>query len=101
MRAGLLVSLTFLIAYHNMALAQDVAVSAKAPPDETISQSYMTLDQECRSLVNKRDSANAIIACKKLADEADKYDPKTHFVTRRGAYVFYTTSLIEAKKYSD
>lgn len=101
MRAVLLISVTFLIACHSVALAQDITVSAKAPPDESISQSYMALDQECRNLVNRRDPANAIIACKKLAEEADKYDPKTHFVTRRGAYVFYTTSLIQAKKYSD
>ncbi len=101
MKARLLVSVTFLGACQNLALAQDVTVSAKAPPDESISQSYMTLDQECRNLVNKRDSVNAIFACKKVADEADKYDANTHFITRRGAYVFYTTSLIQAKKYQD
>jgi hypothetical protein len=81
--------------------AQNVTVTAKAPPDESISQSYIALDNECRSLVNKHDSANAAIACKKVADEADKYDPKTHFITRRAAYVFYTTSLIQAKNFQD
>lgn len=80
---------------------QDVTVTAKAPPDESISQPYMALDQECRNLVSKHDSANAVIVCKKVSDEADKYDPKTHFISRRGAYVFYATSLIQAKKYED
>jgi hypothetical protein len=101
MKARLLVSVSLIVACHNLALAQDVTVTAKAPPDESISQSYMALDQECRNLVSKHDAANAIIACRKVADEADKYDPKTHFITRRGAYVFYTTSLIQAKKYQD
>ena len=81
--------------------AQDVTVTAKGLPDDSISQSYIALDNECRRLVNKHDSENAAIACKKVADEADKYDPKTHFITRRGAYVFYTTSLIQAKDFQD
>ena len=81
--------------------AQDVTVTAKGLPDDSISQSYIALDNECRRLVNKHDSENAAIACKKVADEADKYDPSTHFITRRGAYVFYTTSLIQAKDFQD
>jgi hypothetical protein len=101
MRALLLVSVFLIIANHGLSYAQDVTVTAKAPPDESISQSYMALDKECRNLVSKHDSANAVIACEKVADEADKYDPKTHFITRRGAYVFYTTSLIQAQKFQD
>jgi hypothetical protein len=101
MKARVLVSVSLIVAFHNLALAKNVTVTAKAPPDESISQSYMALDQECRSLVSKHDSANAIIACRKVGDEADKYDPKTHFITRPGDYVFYTTSLIHAKKYQD
>ena len=83
-------------------VGQDVTVTAKATTsDESISQSYMALNGECRNFVSKHDSANAVVACKKVADEADKYDPKTHFIARRGAYVFYAASLIQAKKYQD
>jgi hypothetical protein len=83
-------------------VGQDVTVTAKATTsDESISQSYMALNQECRNFVSKHDSANAVVACKKVADEADKFDPKTHFIARRGAYVFYAASLIQAKKYQD
>lgn len=92
---GTIRSAVFLIAVGPHLLSgQDVTVTAKAPPDESISQPYMALDQECRNLVSKHDSAKAVVVCKKVADEADKYDPKTHFITRRGAYVFYTASLI-------
>jgi hypothetical protein len=101
MKVHLILSASLIVACQSLSHAQDVTVTAKAPPDESISQSYMALDQECRNLVSKHDSDNAVIACKKVADEADKYDPKTHFITRRGAYVFYTTSLIQAKKYQD
>jgi hypothetical protein len=101
MKARLLVSALFIFASHSLPYAQDVTVTAKAPPDEGISQSYMALDRECRNLVGKHDSENAVIACRKVADEADMYDPKTHFITRRAAYVFYTTSLIQVKKYQD
>src|ERR1700752_1126513 len=95
------ISAYLIVAYPFLLHAQDVTVTAKAPPDEGISPSYIALDNECRRLVNKHDSENATIACKKVADEADKFDPKTHFITRRGAYVFYTTSLIQAKDFQD
>jgi len=82
--------------------AQDVTVTAKdTTPDDSVTQQFMALDQECRSYVSKHDAANAVIACKKVSDEADKYDPKTHPITRRGAYVFYATALIQAEKYQD
>ncbi len=101
MKAGHFISAFLIVACHNLLHAQDVTVTAKAPPDESISQSFTALDRECRNSVSKHDPANAVIACKKVADEADKYDPKTHFITRRGAYVFYTTSLIQAQKFQD
>ena len=81
---------------------QDVTVTAKdTRPDDSITQQFMALDQECRNYVSKHDAANAVIACKKVSDEADKSDPKTHPITRRGAYVFYATALIQAQKYQD
>lgn len=101
MKPLILVSVFLITANHGLSHAQDVTVTAKALPDESVSQSYMALDRECRNLVNKHDSANAVLACKKVADEADKYDARTHFITRRGAYVFYTTSLIQAKEFQD
>ena len=70
-------------------------------PDDSVTQQFMALDQECRNDVSKHDAANAVIACKKVSDEADKYDPKTHPITRREAYVFYATALIQAQKYQD
>lgn len=94
-------SVLLIAACCNVARAQDVTVTAKGLPDDSVSQAYMALDRECRNLVSKHDAANAVIACKKVADEADRYDPSTHFITRRGAYVFYTTSLIQAKKFQD
>jgi hypothetical protein len=82
--------------------AQDVTVTTDSLPDESISQSYMALDRDCRNLVNKRDDPmGAAVACKKVADEADKFAPQSHFITRRAAYVFYTTALIQAKKPQD
>jgi hypothetical protein len=101
MKVLLAISAFMIVACPVLLHAQDVTVTAKAPPDESISQSYIALDNECRRLVNKHDAANAVMACKKVADEADKYDPKAHFITRRGAYVFYTTSLIQAKQFQD
>ena len=98
-KARLFILIFFIAVTCNLAHAQDVTVTAKALPDDSISQSFMALDRECRSLVSKHDAANAVIACKKVADESDKYDPSTHFITRRGAYVFYTTSLIQAKQF--
>lgn len=86
---------------HSLAHSQDVTVTAKALPDDSVSQSYMALDKDCRNLINKHDATNGVIACKKVADEADKYDPSSHFITRRGAYVFYTTSLIQAKQFQE
>jgi tetratricopeptide (TPR) repeat protein len=82
--------------------AQDVTVTAKdTRPDDSVTQQFMALDQECRNYVSKHDAANAVIACKKVSDEADKYDSKTHPITRRGAYVFYATALIQSQKYQD
>ena len=81
---------------------QDVAVTAKdTRPDDSVTQQFMALDQECRNYVSKHDAANAVIACKKISDEADNYAPKTHPITRRGAYVFYATALIQAQRYQD
>jgi hypothetical protein len=100
MKARLFISV-FLIVACNLAHAQDVTVTAEALPDDSVSQSFMALDRECRDFVNKHDAANAVIACKKVADEADKYEPSTHFITRRAAYVFYTISLIQAKNFQD
>jgi hypothetical protein len=101
MKQLLVPSALLIFAYPDLSHSQSVSVTAKAPPDESVSQSYMALDKECRNFVGKHDSANAVIACKKVADEADKYDPKTHFIVRRGAYVFYTASLIQAKSFQD
>lgn len=81
---------------------QSVTVTADAGPDERMSQSYMALDRDCRLLVNKRtDAVNAIAACKKVADEADKFAPQSHFLTRRAAYVFYTIALIQGRQTGD
>jgi hypothetical protein len=82
--------------------AQTVTVTADPGPDESISQTYMALDRDCRSLVSKRgDPTETIAACKKVADEADRFAPQSHFITRRAAYVFYTTALIQGKKTQD
>ncbi len=82
--------------------AQNVTVTADAGPDEGISQTYMARDRDCRSLVNKRaDPIETVAACKKVADEADRFAPQSHFITRRAAYVFYTIALIQAKKSQD
>jgi hypothetical protein len=62
----------------------------------------MALDRDCRSLVSKRgDPTETIAACKKVADEADRFAPQSHFITRRAAYIFYTTALIQGKKTQD
>lgn len=62
----------------------------------------MSLDQDCRSLLKEgADTKKTIAACRKVADEADKFAPKSHFVTRRAAYVFYATALIRAKQPQD
>lgn len=82
--------------------AQTVTITADAGPDESMSQTYMALDRDCRRLVNKRaDPTETTAACKKVADEADKFAPQSHFITRRAAYVFYTIALIQGKKTSD
>jgi hypothetical protein len=101
MKARLFITTLLVVACGHLAHAQDVTVTAKALPDDSVSQPYMALDRECRNFVSKHDAANAVAACKKVADEADKYDPRTHFITRRGAYVFFTTSLIQAKEFQD
>lgn len=82
--------------------AQDVTVTADSTPDEGISQAYMTLDRKCRTLVGTHaEAAETTAACKEVADEADKFAAKSHYITRRAAYVFYTTALIQAKKFQD
>lgn len=101
MKAHPFITALLVVACGPPAHAQDVTVTAKALPDDSVSQPYMALDRECRDYVSKHDAANAVVACKKVADEADKYDPKTHFITRRAAYVFYTTSLIQAKEFQN
>jgi hypothetical protein len=74
-------------------------VSAGSTPDESMSQTYMTHDRDCKNHVFKNDDPQAgAIACKQVADEADRFDPRSHFITRRVAYVYYATSLIQAKK---
>lgn len=84
---------------YGQSVSQSVTVTADAGPDESISQSYMALDRDCRSLANQRTvSAQAITACKKVADEADKFAPQSHFITRRAAYVFYTLALIQGRQ---
>jgi hypothetical protein len=82
--------------------AQTVTVTADPGPDESMSQTYMALDRDCRSLVNKRgDPTESIAACKKVAVEADRFAPQSHFITRRAAYVFYTIALIQGEKTQD
>jgi len=90
------------LALYPMLAAQTASVKADPGPDESISQTYIALDQDCRTLVNKRaDPTKAIAACRKVADEADKFEPQSHFVTRRAAYVFYTLALIQGKQIQD
>ena len=101
MKAHPFIAASLVLACGHFAAAQEVTVTAKGLPDDSVSQPYMALGQECRNLVGKHDAVNAVVACKKVADEADKYDPRTHFITRRGAYVFYTTSLIQARTFQD
>ena len=97
--AGLILSNLMLCPLLN---AQTVTVTADPGPDESISQAYMALDRDCRSLVNKRaDPTETIAACKKVSDEADRFSPQSHFITRRAAYVFYTIALIQGKKAQD
>ena len=101
MKTRILIAALFVVSGPNLAHSQNVTVTAKALPDDSVSQLYMALDRECRNFVGKHDATNAVAACKRVADEADRYDPSTHFITRRGAYVFYTTSLIQAKQFQD
>jgi tetratricopeptide (TPR) repeat protein len=102
MKSSIVAAAFILTGSLGFAHAQDVTVTAKdTRPDDSVTQQFMALNQECRSYVSKHNAANAVIACKKVSDEADKYDPKTHPITRRGAYVFYATALIQARKYQD
>jgi tetratricopeptide (TPR) repeat protein len=102
MKATIFVPLLVLAGCSGITFAQNVTVTAKVTtPDDRITQEYIALDQACRSAVSKHDAANAVTACKRVSDEADKYDPKTHPITRRGAYVFYTTALIQAQNYKE
>ena len=79
---------------------QTVTVTAVPGPDETISQKYVALDGECRRLVSERQHpAEAVTACKQVAEQADQFAPQSHFITRRGAFVYYTSALIQAKDY--
>jgi hypothetical protein len=90
------------IGCSHLSQAQDVSVSANSTPDESMSQSYMTLDRDCKNHVFRRDDPQAGAAsCKRVAEEADRYDPKSHYITRRVAYVYYATSLIQAKQPQD
>lgn len=90
------------VALCPLSQAQNVTVTADAGPDESMLQAYMALDTECRSLVSKRDDpTQTIAACKKLGDEADKFAPQSHFITRRSAYVYYTTALIQDKQFQE
>ncbi|HUN83914.1 MAG TPA: hypothetical protein VMU48_06020 [Terracidiphilus sp.] len=102
MKTTFLVPVLILVGCSGIAFAQDVTVTAKVTtPDDSITQEFMALDQACRTAVSKHEAANALTACKRLSDEADKFDPKTHPITRRGAYVFYATALIQAQKYRE
>ena len=84
MKLSILAAAIILRSSLGFAHAQDVTVTAKdTRPDDSVTQQFMALDQECRNDVSKHDAANAVIACKKVSDEADKYDPKTHPITRR------------------
>jgi hypothetical protein len=57
---------------------------------------------DCVHHVNSNaNPAESIATCKKVADEADKFDPKSHFITRRGAYVYYASALIRGEQYMD
>jgi tetratricopeptide (TPR) repeat protein len=83
-----------------LAQAQAVTVRGVPGPGEPISRSYIALADNCRRLVHERaNPADAVAACKKVVDEADKFEPNSHFITRRGAYVFYAAALIHAKQY--
>ena len=95
MRVGTVYLLLPLVIFYR-AHAQSVTVSAEAGPDETISQHYLSLDAECRRLVMT--SQDAVAACRQVSDEADKYAPQSHYITRRGAYVSYALALIRARK---
>jgi hypothetical protein len=102
MKSLAILAAILVIACSHFSRAQDVTVTADAGPDESISQTYIAHDRDCRNLVNKRDDpAAAVVACKEVADEADRFAPKSHFITRRAAYVFYATALIQAKKPQD
>lgn len=102
MKASILSAALIFVGCPGAIFCQDVTVTAKVTtPDDSVTRQYMALDQECRSLVAKSDTTNAVPACKRVSDEADKFDRKTHPITRRGAYVFYATALIQAQKYRE
>jgi hypothetical protein len=102
MRNLALLSAMLVVAFSQALQAQNVTVKGESTPDESTPQPYMVLDKDCRALVSKRDDpTKAVEACKLVADEADRFDPKSHFIVRRGAYVFYTTALIQAKRPQD
>jgi hypothetical protein len=57
----------------------------------------MEAGQHCRQLVSERTHPDeAVTACQKVVDLAEKFPP-THYITRRGAYVFMATALIQNK----
>jgi hypothetical protein len=102
MRTLALLSTMLIIVCSHPLRAQDVTVRGESTPDESTPQPYMALDKDCRALVSKRDDpTRAVTACKQVADAADRFDPKSHFIVRRAAYVFYTTALIQAKRPQD
>jgi hypothetical protein len=99
MRSLSILSTILVIALSQSSQAQDVTVTADGGPDESMTQAYMAHDRDCRNLVNRRDDpTGAVTACKEVADEADQFSPKSHYITRRAAYVFFATALIQAKK---
>jgi hypothetical protein len=81
------------------ARSQSVTVTADPGPDESMSQPYMALQTACFQAAGKKlEPAQQAEACKRVADEADKFSPSSHFITRRSAYVYYASALIRNKQ---
>jgi tetratricopeptide (TPR) repeat protein len=69
---------------------------------ENIPYAYVTLMMDCvHRVATQADPTETIAACKKVVDAADAFDPDTHFLTRRGAYVYYAAALMQGKRYQD
>jgi tetratricopeptide (TPR) repeat protein len=102
MKISILTVALFVSGISSYSLAQDVTVTATVTtPDDTISQQYIATRDVCGNSLSKHDAEGAVEACKKLSDEADKYDPKTHPISRREAYVYYATALVQAQRYKE